>query len=228
MNTVTTEQLYRKIQVEDFKTAIVYSGAMRSVRAGMHYFERYDCESVEDLEQNVKEFNGIYSGIFTFLLKKTSGGIITSGCLCTVNLTPQPTAASTTTQAVQQRETEEEMRARLLATIKTEYELSMMRATIEQQKAQIMETSTTSGRMALMFENFVMAKMGGKAPMFQPGAQLQGTVEVNNDNTEISDKDFGDALIKIKDKFGVDNLMEIAKKIDANDPNIDMLINMLK
>jgi len=227
MITIDSTQLYRKIQLEGFKVAVIYDKMIGTLNINMHYFEKYECTDPDALEQALREFNKIYNGAFTILLKKSTSGGVTNGCVVHINLMPEVAEGVKQVQGTT-HESAEDMKKRIMLEIRSEYQLTMLQATIKQQEAQILETSTSAGRLSLIFENFITAKMGGKAALFQKGATLQGTVQVENTDSKVNDEDFGKALIKIKDKFGVSALMKIAEKIEANDPQIDILMNMLK
>jgi hypothetical protein len=226
MTTVTTDQLFRKIDVGEYKTAIIYDRYFTNIPNNLAYFERYDAEEVEELKTNMRDFVAQYSGGYSIVLKKAKGGNIATSCLCRVNLIPE--AVPGQPQQVQGNNFEDpiKMKQRILEELKTEMRTTMLQATVDQQAARLAELNTTSGRMGLMIENFIMAKMGKAAPMFQ-NQPLQGTVEIENDETEVDDETFVENLTTIKNKFGTANLMKIAKKIEQGDPQIEMIINIL-
>jgi hypothetical protein len=227
MTNINAEQLYRKIEKGDYKTAIIYDRVVTNAPKDLAHFERHDSETVAELLDNVREFVSLHNGVYSFVLKKASGGPLNSSCLVTVNLVPEH---SETNSGAQMQgtppESYDKIKANILAEIKAEMQVTMLQAQVNQYQAQLAEVNTTSGRMGLMIENFIMAKMGKSAPMFQ-AQPMQGTVNLENDESEVTDETFVSNMVKIKDKFGVGNLMKIAAKIDAKDPQIDMLINIL-
>lgn len=236
MSVISKDQLVKKIRKGEYKTAIIYDRDHRSMPQNMPFFERYDENSPEDLVQSMQEFYSNYStwlGIFTVVLSKSPHGNISGRCLSriTCNNNSGSGDGGNQVQASGQAmngKSYEQMYQEILAEIKTKMTISSLEAELKVKQAQLEETSTTAGRLGIMFEQFLMAKMGKKAPMFQNGATLQGTVEIENkDETKVSDEDFGKALIKIKDMFGVETLMNIANNYTKDDPNIIMIKNAL-
>ncbi len=236
MSVITKDQLMRKIREGDYKTAVIYDRDYRQIPDRVPYFERHDKESPEALAQVMEEFYTTYSnwmGIFTVVLRKSPHGNTSGSCLSRINCNGQPTGSGDVQQTNQIQQMNggsyDQIYAQVLAEIKTKMTISALEAELKMKNAQIEETSTTAGRMGLMFEQFLMAKMGMKAPMFQ-GKTMQGTVEIENneDESEVSDEDFGNALIKLKDMFGVKTLMQIANNYEKDDPSILMIKNALR
>jgi len=228
MNLVTEDQVYRKIVVGDYKTAIIYDRHFNNIPNNLAYFERYDCESIEDLDRCMKEFFDQYTGLFSIVLKKSKGGNLQTSCLCRVNIQPKQQQLQGGIAQAQPSFDPVAEREKWMAEFKKDMTIEMLQAQNAMHINRLQELDTTSGRMGLMIENFFMAKMGKAAPMFQQNGTLNGTVEIQNeDDGEVSDEDLGKALIAIKDKFGASNLVKIQEKIESGDATIDMIINSL-
>jgi len=227
MNIINVDQIDRKIDVGEYKTAIIYDRHYSNIPGNASYFERYDCESIEDLKSRMKDFCNEYSGMFSIVLKKAKGGSMNASCLCRVNI--QATAAAPEMNGTQQPFVNaEQLKAQWMTEFKSQMKTDMLQAQVNMYQAQLGEQSTMAGKMGLMIEQFFMAKMGKAAPMFQQNGTLNGTVEVQNaEDSEVEDEDLGKALIAIKDKFGAANLVKIQKKIEEGDPTIQMIINSL-
>ena len=233
MSVISKDQLMQKIKRGGYRCAKIYDKDYRQVPSNIPYFESYEEQDADQLASALDRFYATYStwqGIFTIILRKSPTGNLSGAALVRIN------TASAPPQQQQQMnggngqpiKTADQIYNEVLEQVKTQMQITMFQAQIKQKDAQLEELSTTSGRLGYMFENFLMAKMGKNAPLFQNGATMQGHQQNTNDqNEEISEDDFGKALVKIKDKFGVETLMKVAEKIESNDPQIDLLINML-
>lgn len=234
MSVITKDQLIKKIQHGNYKCARIYDRDYKQVPHNIPVFEQYEEASPDDLIVSLEAFYNNYStwpGIFTILLRTSSTSNLSKAALVRINTATIPAGSTGQPNPIQGHpfKTAEEIYKEVLEKAKGQMQLEMYEAQIKMKDSQLEQFTTTSGRLTYMFENFLMAKMGKAAPMFQPGATLQGTVQVENtEEDEVSDKDFGEALVKIKDKFGIQTLMKIAERIDTKDPQIDVLINMLK
>lgn len=227
MITINKNQLYKKIQSGEYKIAVVFDRFLNSMPSNLPFFERLEAESPEDLITLVKDFVKEYSGNFTFVLRKSIGGNQTGISLVRVDLngSKEQNYAGVQLQGAQDPE---EMKQQLLKEIKAEMRQTQLTAELEMYKSKVTHLETTSGKLGLIFENFLLAKMGNKAPLFQDKLQGTPTGETEISEEDISEKDFTDALITIKDKFGAPLLIKVAEKIKNNDPQIEMLINMFR
>lgn len=226
MITTTPEQLYSKVILSEYKTAIIYDRFLNNAPSELSYFERHDCESPQDLVERLTAFCNTYAGNFSMIIKKASGGTKATSCLIRVSLlgnTKENPQQNTQVQQMQGFEDPEKMKARILEEMKSNFIQKQLEAENEMYKSQLANLNTTSGRMGLMLENFIMAKMGQKAPMFQN--QMQGTPEIKTDDDDISEEEFTQALIKIKDMLGARTLVNIAAKYNADDIMIQTIKN---
>lgn len=224
MTHLTGAQLLDRVERMGAKTAIIYDRIIHKVRTDLPNFERFDCDSTDDLTGLVEKFCAEYNGIFSVLLRKSSGGNDSATTLVVLDTRQQTqTAVAQGMTKGSLAETEEQIEARIIEKLKTKMLLQQIDAERKALEAEKESLRYGGGKLAFILEHLLLKKVG-PAPAMQ-GTDEQEAEEIN-DNDEGKEEKLTAAFADLGDELGTDTIIKLAEKLKSGDKAvIDMVKN---
>ena len=224
MIVLTTDNLLKKIEKGGYKYAKIFEGFLRSADEEKVHFERFECKTPDELNEEIKEFAATYSGKFTILLRKHNGG--NDQTLCRSNWSTIEKVEVVQAEEVHQggggglsMQDLEKFKNDWLLEMKREFEMKELQHQLKEKDAQLSEMQTNGGKLAYIGVEMLKAWGFGKG---SPAASMQGA-EGASASPEVNEENMKAAMNKIVKVFGAETIIKLANKVNEGDPIINMV-----
>lgn len=226
---LSTESILKKIEKQRYKHAKVFEGFVVPNDAdNKHHFEKFDCDTPEQLINEIQEFSELYHGKFTILMRVHHGGTDKTLSACRWSTIPEAkpveqgnTVSSEKLMTIADLEAQKKI---WLQELSTTFKLKEYESIIQMKDAELNGFKANGDKLAYVALQVLSGMSIGKKLGI---SNLNGTGTENIKQPESvpvqNAEELKAALNKLHWLLGEEILIKLAKKINPGDEMIGMV-----